>query len=79
MHEPIKRKLLRFNHVPYITKWLRKTNMKRSELGNKYVKNKTNEKLKSCTTSNFDWTPDIRIEKITLTLIWACFVRFQLY
>ena len=47
MHAPIKRKLLRANHVPYLTKALRKAIMKRSELESKYVKNKTNENLKS--------------------------------
>ena len=41
----IKRKLLRANHVPSMTKGLRKAIMKRSELENKYVKNKTNEFL----------------------------------
>ena len=46
-HAPIKRKLLRDNHVPYMTTALRKAIMKRSELKNKYVKNKTNENLKS--------------------------------
>ena len=45
MHAPIKRKFLRANHVPYLTKTLRKAIMKRSELENKYVKNKTNENL----------------------------------
>ena len=44
-HAPIKKKLLRANHVPYMTKALRKAIMKRSELENKYVKNKTNEFL----------------------------------
>ena len=46
-HTPIKRKLFRANHVPYMTKALRKVIMKRSELENKYVKNKTNENLLS--------------------------------
>ena len=46
-HAPIKRKLLRANHVPYMTKALRKAIMKRSELENKYVKNKTNEKQRN--------------------------------
>ena len=46
-HAPIKRKLLRANHVPYMTKALRKAIMKRSELESKHVKNKTNENLKS--------------------------------
>ena len=36
-HAPIKRKLLRPNHVPYMTKALRKAIMKRSELESKYV------------------------------------------
>ena len=43
---PIKRKLLKANHVSYMTKALRKANMKRSELQNKNVKNKTTENLK---------------------------------
>ena len=47
IHAPIKKKLLRANHVPYMTKALRKLIMKRSELESKYVKNKTNENLKS--------------------------------
>ena len=46
-HAPITKKLLRANHVPYMTKALRKAIMKRSELESKYVKNKTNENLKS--------------------------------
>ena len=47
-HTTIKRTLIRANHVPYMTKALRKAIMKRSsELENKYVKNKTNENLKS--------------------------------
>ena len=44
-HAPIKRKLLRANHAPYMTKALRKALMKRSKLESKYVKNKTNEIL----------------------------------
>ena len=39
--------LLRANHVPYMTKALRKAIMERSELESKYVKNKTSENLKS--------------------------------
>ena len=46
-HAPIKRKLLRANHVPYMTKTLRKAIMKTSELEGKYVKNERNENLKS--------------------------------
>ena len=34
-HAQIKRKLLRANHIPYMTKALRKAIMKRSELENK--------------------------------------------
>ena len=37
-HAPIKRKLLRANHVPYMTKALRKAIMKRSELESKCEK-----------------------------------------
>ena len=47
IHTPIKKKLLRANHVPYMTKALRKAIMKRSELESKYVKNKTSENLRS--------------------------------
>ena len=39
--------MLRANHVPYMTKALRKAIMKTSKLKSKYVKNKTNENLKS--------------------------------
>ena len=42
-HAPVKTILLRANNVPYMTKALRKVIMKRSELENKYVKNKTKE------------------------------------
>ena len=45
IHAPIKKKLLRDNHVPYMTKALRKAIMKRSQLESKYVKNKTSENL----------------------------------
>ena len=44
-HTPIKRKLFRANHVPYMTKALRKVIMKRSGLENEYVKKTTNENL----------------------------------
>ena len=44
-HAPIKRKLLRANHAPYMRKALRKALMKRSKLESKYVKNKINENL----------------------------------
>ena len=46
-HAPITKKLFRANHVPCMTKALRKAIMKRSKLESKYVKNKTNENLKS--------------------------------
>ena len=44
---PINVKLLRANHVPYMTKTLGKLIMTRSELETKYIKNKTSENLKS--------------------------------
>ena len=47
IYAPLKKKLLRANHVPYMTKALRKAVMKRSELESKYVKNKTSENLRS--------------------------------
>ena len=58
MHAPIKSKLLRANHVPYMTKTLRKAIMKKSELEKIYVENKTNENLnliksKEITAANY--------------------------
>ena len=52
IHAPIKNKLLRANHVPYKTKALRKTIMKKSELESKYIKNKARENLKSYQKTN---------------------------
>ena len=46
-HAPIKQKVLRGNHVPYMTKALRKAIMKRSELKTKYLKHRTQDKLLS--------------------------------
>ena len=45
-HALIKKKLLRANLAPYITKPHSTAIMKRSEFESKYVKNKTSEKLK---------------------------------
>ena len=45
-HTPLKNKLLRANHAPYITKTLRKAIMRRSELETKYLKRKTQTDLK---------------------------------
>ena len=47
IHAPIKKKLLRANHVHYLTKALRKLIIKRPELESKCLKNKTSENLKS--------------------------------
>ena len=46
-YAPLKQKITRANHAPYMNKYLRKCIMKRSELENKYYKNKTNENLKA--------------------------------
>ena len=46
-HAPFKKKLIRANHAPYMTKALRKAIMRRSELRNKYLKKKTPESLRS--------------------------------
>ena len=40
-HAPIKMKYKRGNHMPFITKDLSKAIMKRSQLRNNYLKNKT--------------------------------------
>ena len=42
-HAPLKKKFIRANHAPYITKNLRKAIMKRSQLENKYISNSTVE------------------------------------
>ena len=42
-HAPIKNKTIRANHVPYTSKTLRKAIMRRSNLENKYLKNRTPE------------------------------------
>ena len=47
IYAPIKKKLLNANHVPHLTKALRKAIKKRFELESKCVKNKTNANLKS--------------------------------
>ena len=39
-HVPIKKKVVRANHMPYMTKQLRKAIMRRSALENKYYKSK---------------------------------------
>ena len=45
-HAPFKKKVLRANHAPYVTKSLRKTIMKRSNLQKIYLKKKKPESLK---------------------------------
>ena len=44
-HAPLKKKFIRANHVPYMTKNLRKVIMKRSQLENKYIRNSTVENM----------------------------------
>ena len=46
-YAPVKKKLLRANHAPYMNKKLRKSIMKRSQLENIYLKRKTTENLKA--------------------------------
>ena len=46
-YAPLKKKILRANHKPYVTKEMRKAIMKRSELVTKYRKNPTDENLKA--------------------------------
>ena len=41
LHAPMKQKIFRANHKPYMTKALRKAMMKRSELETKYYKSKS--------------------------------------
>ena len=44
---PLKKKVLRANHAPFVTKALRKAIMKRSYLEKLYLKKKTTESLKN--------------------------------
>ena len=46
-YAPVRKKLLRANHAPYMNKKLRKSIMKRSQLENIYLKSKTTENLKA--------------------------------
>ena len=46
IYAPIKKKLLRANHVAHMTKALRKAVMKSSELKSTYIKNMTSQNLK---------------------------------
>ena len=53
-HAPLKKKFVRGNQAPYMTKQLRKTIMRRSELESKYLKNKTiDNKTKFKKQNNF--------------------------
>ena len=45
-HARLNKKVLRADHAPYITKTLRKTIMRRSQLETKYLKSKTQTDLK---------------------------------
>ena len=44
-HATLKKKFIRANHVPYMTKNLREAIMKRSELENRYISNSTIENM----------------------------------
>ena len=46
INAPLKKKVIRANHVPYMTKSLRKAIMKRSQLESKYLRNSTVENMK---------------------------------
>ena len=52
-HAPVRKKLVRANQVPYMTKALRKAIMKRSELETKYFRLKTNDTLKAYKKQNY--------------------------
>ena len=45
-HAPIRKKVIRANHAPYVTKGLRKAIMKRSQLEKIYFKKRTQESFK---------------------------------
>ena len=47
-HVPLKKKFIRANHVPYMTKNLRKVIMKRSQLENKYIRNSRVKNMNKC-------------------------------
>ena len=45
-HAPLRKKFLRVNHAPYITKTLRKVIMRRSQLETNYLQSKTQTNLR---------------------------------
>ena len=47
IHAPMKKKILRANEKPYVTKAMRKAIMKRSELATKYRRNPTEDNLRA--------------------------------
>ena len=52
LHAPLKKKVIRSNQTPYMTKALRKAMMKRQELQTKYFKSKSVEDLKNFRKQN---------------------------
>ena len=52
-HAPLKKKFIRANHTPYMTKNLRKAIIKRSQLENKYISNSTAENMNKYKKKNF--------------------------
>ena len=65
-HASIKKKVIRANHAPYVTKALRKAIMKRSQLEKIYFKKRTQESFKKYKTkiTAVDYTNEI--EKVFL-------------
>ena len=51
-HAPVKRKYIRANEGPFMTKELHKAIMKRSKLKNKFLKSKTFSYRKACTSQH---------------------------
>ena len=52
-HAPLKKKVIHANHVPYVTKALKKAILERSYLEKLYFKKKTSESLKKYKKQQF--------------------------
>ena len=70
IHAPMKKKFVRANEVPYMTKALRKAIMKRSEFESKYLKNKSYQNMKIYIKSKKNFASNyIRKKNFILKLI----------
>ena len=69
-HAPLKKKLIRANQVPYMTKTLRKAIMRRSQLETKYHKTKTSDDQKTYKNKRILSVDYIKRRRRNSTKIW---------